>query len=275
MKTAQAGPEPAPADAEAELSRHYPKYYVVKGHLAQMLEQLAPGEVLPPERSLAEDFSTSRTTIRQALLELAIEGRLVRMQGRGTFAALPKIAQPLLLTSYTEDMRRRGMAARSKLLSVGAVPAGEELAGRLEVRPKARVLRIERLRMAGEEPMAIETTHLDAARFPRLARLLGDSVSLYAVLAEQFDVHLANAEETIETVPAPPREAELLETKVGYPMLLLSRHSRDTSGRPVEFALSFYRGDRYKFVAQLQPPVSAVPVPVRAHRSARPTRARA
>lgn len=275
MKTAQAGPEPAPADAEAELSRHYPKYYVVKGHLAQMLEQLAPGEVLPPERSLAEDFSTSRTTIRQALLELAIEGRLVRMQGRGTFAALPKIAQPLLLTSYTEDMRRRGMAARSKLLSVGAVPAGEELAGRLEVRPKARVLRIERLRMAGEEPMAIETTHLDAARFPRLARLLGDSVSLYAVLAEQFDVHLANAEETIETVPAPPREAELLETKVGYPMLLLSRHSRDTSGRPVEFALSFYRGDRYKFVAQLQPPVSAVPVPVRANRSARPTRARA
>ena len=63
------------------------------------------------------------------------------------------------------------------------------------------------------------------------------------------------AEETIETVPAPPKEAELLETTVGYPMLLLSRHSRDTSGRPVEYALSFYRGDRYKFVAQLQPPV--------------------
>ncbi|MGD0984453.1 MAG: UTRA domain-containing protein, partial [Acidimicrobiales bacterium] len=59
-----------------------------------------------------------------------------------------------------------------------------------------------------------------------------------------------------ETVPAAPREAELLDTTVGYPMLLLSRHSRDTSGRPVEFARSFYRGDRYKFVTQLQPPTT-------------------
>jgi GntR family transcriptional regulator len=113
--------------------------------------------------------------------------------------------------------------------------------------------------MASEEPMAIETTHLDASRFPGLAKRLGDSVSLYALLANDYDVHLAQAEETIETVPAPPKEAALLDTTVGYPMLLLSRHSRDTSGRPVEFAMSFYRGDRYKFVAQLSPPLGAAP----------------
>ena len=190
------------------------------------------------------------------MLELTIEGRLVREHGRGTFAARPKLAQPLQLTSYTEDMRRRGLASRSRLLSVGPVKADEELAWRLDVRPRARVLRIERLRIAREEPMAIETTHLDASRFPGLAKRLGDSVSLYALLASEYDVHLAEAEETIETVPAPPREAEMLDTTVGYPMLLLSRHSRDTLGRPVEFALSFYRGDRYKFVAQLQPPMS-------------------
>jgi GntR family transcriptional regulator len=111
--------------------------------------------------------------------------------------------------------------------------------------------------MAKDEPMALETTHLSASRFPGLAKRMGDSVSLYALLAAEYDVHLAQAEETIETVPAPPKEAELLETTVGYPMLLLSRHSRDTSGRPVEFAMSFYRGDRYKFVAQLQPPAVA------------------
>ena len=262
MRTATASRAPAvtsrDGDQRTEAGNRRPKYYVVKGHLAEMLERLSPGQTLPPERALAETFSTSRTTVRQALRELTIEGRLVRMQGRGTFAALPKIAQPLLLTSYTEDMRRRGIASRSRLLSVGPVPADEELAWRLELRPRARVLRIERLRMASDEPMAIETTHLEASRFPGLARRLGDSVSLYALLADVYGVHMAEAEETIETVPAPPREAELLNTKIGYPMLLLSRHSRDTAGRPVEFVLSYYRGDRYKFVAQLHPPEGAI-----------------
>jgi GntR family transcriptional regulator len=257
-------------DDEELAARRHPKYYVVKGHLAEMLARLAPGDALPPERALAESFSTSRTTVRQALRELAIEGRLVRMHGRGTFAALPKVAQPLQLTSYTEDMRRQGLASRSRLLSVDYVPADDQLAERLEVRRRSRVLRVKRLRLAGrplpaagtppqaepvsDEPMAIETTHLEAARFPGLAKHLGDSVSLYALLAEPYGVHLAQAEETIETVPAPPHEAELLEVTVGYPMLLLTRLSRDNAGRPVEYVTSFYRGDRYKFVAQLQPP---------------------
>jgi GntR family transcriptional regulator len=255
MKMAEPGPLPLVAGTDNDqLSRELPKYYVVKGHVSEMLAELAPGEPLLPERTLAIKFSTSRTTIRQALRELTIEGRLLRMQGRGTFAAVPKMAQPLQLTSYTEDMRRRGLASRSQLLSVGYVAADEELGWRLDVRPRARILRIERLRIASEEPMAIETTHLVSARFPGLARRLGGSVSLYELLATAYNTRLVEAEETIETVPAAPKEAELLNTTVGYPMLLLSRHSRDSSGRPVEYARSFYRGDRYKFVAHLRRP---------------------
>ena len=246
------------AVAKPAVQRHYPKYYLVKGHLSEMLAKLAPGEALPPERALAERFEASRTTVRQALRELSIEGHLVSVQGSGTFAAAPKMAQPLQLTSYTEDMRRQGLAPSSRLLSIGYIAADEELAARLGVRRGARVLRIERLRTASEEPMAIETTHLAAARFPGLARRLVGPVSLYALLAAGYGVHLAEAEETIETVPAPPREAALLETTVGYPMLLLSRHSRDGSGLPVEYVRSFYRGDRYKFVAQLKRPVEGV-----------------
>ena len=269
-------------------AKRHPKYYLVKGQLAEMLAELAPGEALPAERALAESFSTSRTTVRQALGELTVEGRLVRLQGRGTFAALPKVAQPLQLTSYTEDMRRQGLTSRSRLLSVTHMRADEDLACRLDVRRGARVLRVERLRLArwpawvafsglasasearppaeamgNDEPMAIETTHLEESRFPGLSKLLGDSVSLYALMAERYGVVLARAEETIETVPAAPREAELLEVAVGCPMLLLSRHSRDASGRPVEWVLSFYRGDRYKLVAQLMPPHPHVPPPVR------------
>lgn len=251
---------PAPSDEPAlngssePLGRQYPKYYLLKGHLSEMLARLGPGQAMPPERALAERFATSRTTVRQALQELAIEGRLVRVHGRGTFASLPKVAQPLQLTSYTEDMRRQGLISSSRLLSVGYVRADQELARRLATRPGARTLRMERLRIASEEPMALETTHLDASRFPGLRRRLARSVSLYALLADEYGAHLAEAEETIETVPARPREAELLHTPVGYPLLRLSRHSWGLSGDPVEFALSLYRGDRYKFVAELHRP---------------------
>jgi len=102
--------------------------------------------------------------------------------------------------------------------------------------------------------MALETTHLSAQRFTGLRRHLERSNSLYAVLSEKYGVTLLEAEETIETVPAPPREAHLLGTDVGLPLLLLSRHSLGEDGKPVEYVRAFYRGDRYKFVAHLQRP---------------------
>ena len=103
-------------------------------------------------------------------------------------------------------------------------------------------------------PMSIETTHLSAKRFPALRRSLVKYTSLYTALAEVYDVHLAEAEETIETSLATPREAGLLGTDVGLPMLMLSRHSLDREGQPVEWVRSVYRGDRYKFVARLKRP---------------------
>ncbi len=246
----------AAKDAVSERTPRIPKYYRLKRHLLEITETLAPGSPVPPERTLALDFDTSRTTVRQALQELVVEGRLERIQGKGTFVAKPKVAQALQLTSYTEDMRAQGLEPTSRLLEIGYVPASDELAGRLDIRAGGRVLRIQRLRLASGEPMAIETTHLSARRFPGLRSHLAKYTSLYNALAEVYDVHLAEAEETIETALAAPHEAELLDTDVGLPLLLLSRHSRDNEGNPVEWVKSVYRGDRYKFVARLQRPVN-------------------
>lgn len=231
-----------------------PKYYRLKRHLLEMTETLPPGTPVPPERTLAADFDTSRTTVRQALQELVVEGRLERIQGKGTFVAKPKVTQALQLTSYTEDMKAQGLEPTSQLLDIGYVTTDDRLAGLLDIATGGRVLRIERLRLASGEPMAIETTHLSAKRFPALRRSLVKYTSLYTALAEVYDVHLAEAEETIETSLATPREAGLLGTDVGLPMLMLSRHSLDASGEPVEWVRSVYRGDRYKFVARLQRP---------------------
>jgi GntR family transcriptional regulator len=231
-----------------------PKYYRLKRHLLEMTETLPPGTPVPPERTLAAEFDTSRTTVRQALQELVVEGRLERIQGKGTFVAKPKVSQALQLTSYTEDMKAQGLEPTSQLLDIGYVTADDRLAGLLDIAAGGRVLRIERLRLASGEPMAIETTHLSAKRFPALRRSLVKYTSLYTALAEVYDVRPAEAEETIETSLATPREAGLLGTDVGLPMLMLSRHSRDASGEPVEWVRSVYRGDRYKFVARLQRP---------------------
>jgi GntR family transcriptional regulator len=231
-----------------------PKYYTLKRHLLELTRTMPHGSPVPPERTLAQDFDTSRTTVRQALQELVVEGRLERIQGKGTFVAKPKVSQALQLTSYTEDMRAQGLEPTSRLLDIGYVTADDRLAGRLGMDTGGRVLRIERLRLASGEPMAIETTHLSARRFPSLRRSLTRYSSLYAALAEVYGVRLAEAEETIETALATPREAGLLGTDVGLPMLMLSRHSIDTAGEPVEWVRSVYRGDRYKFVARLRRP---------------------
>jgi GntR family transcriptional regulator len=244
----------AAKEAVSERTPRIPKYYRLKRHLLEITETLAPGSPVPPERTLALDFDTSRTTVRQALAELVVEGRLERIQGKGTFVAKPKVAQALQLTSYTEDMRAQGLEPASRLLEIGYVPASDELAQRLDIKAGGRVLRIQRLRLASGEPMAIETTHLSARRFPGLRRHLAKYSSLYNALAEVYDVHLAEAEETIETALAAPHEAGLLDTDVGLPLLLLSRHSRDDAGAPVEWVKSVYRGDRYKFVARLRRP---------------------
>jgi GntR family transcriptional regulator len=231
-----------------------PKYYRIKQQVLEMTQSLGPGSTMPSERLLAVLLGTSRTTIRRALRELVGEGRLDRVQGKGTFVAQPKLYRTLQLTSHTEDMLAQGLEPASRVLDIGEVAAGEKLAALLCIGVGERVLRIERLRLAGGDPMAIETTHLSTRRFPRLRRSLTTYPSLYTALAEVYGVHLAEADETIETSLSSPREAQLLATDVGLPMLLLSRHSRDAEGTPVEWVRSVYRGSRYKFVAALRRP---------------------
>ena len=228
-----------------------PKYYMVKRHLLQAIESLEPGSPVPAERDLAAELGTTRTTVRQASLDLVAEGRLVRLHGSGTYVAEPKMTWPLHLASFTAQAAANGFNASTQLLAIQRIRANGSVASRLGVEVSARVYRIERLRLANDRPIAVETSHLSADRFPQLTRYVRRESSLYAVLDRVYGVVPVSAEESISTMPAPPREAALLGADTGSPMFSVGRHSFDRSEQPVEWVTSWYRGDRVILLANL------------------------
>lgn len=231
-----------------------PLYTQLKERIWEMVEsgQLKPGDQVPSERELCERYSISRMTCRQALNDLVTEGLLYRMQGRGTFVSSPKVTQELLsLTGFTEDMLSRGLVPETRVLTVEVVPASKKVAAYMNLAMGERVIRLERLRLAGGQPMCLEQGHLPESRVPALEKRRDLDGSLYRLLAGVYDLRLARAHETLEAVAAREREAEVLEVAAGSPLLLLERVTWDAEGGAVEYVRSFYRGDRYRFHTEL------------------------
>src|SRR5438034_6523815 len=125
-----------------------------------IIERMDVGNAIPSERQLSADLGVSRLTVRAALDDLAREGYLVRRRGAGTFVSEPKIAQELTMTSFTDDMRRRGMRPTSRTLELRVAPAGARLGRLLRASPSEPIVVARRLRLADGETMAIETLHV-------------------------------------------------------------------------------------------------------------------
>ncbi|GAA1854300.1 GntR family transcriptional regulator [Pseudonocardia ailaonensis] len=227
-----------------------PKYYLAKIEIVGLVDELGEGAAVPSERELAARFGIARETVRQALQELLVEGRIRRRHGRATVVAGPKIVQPLSIESYTEGVRRQGRTPGRALVALESQPADPVQAGHLEIEPGAELLHLERILLSDDEPMGLESTFLPAARFPLLRTDFDPGTSLYAYI-RGTGVTFHRATEHIETVLASPREADLLGTGPALPMLLLNRVSWDPQGRPIERVRSLFRGDRFSLVAEL------------------------
>jgi len=228
-----------------------PRYYAVKVELLAVIAELGEGAVLPTERELVERFEVSRATVRQAVGELVLEGRLSRRQGSGTYVAAPKLIQPLALVSYTEGLRRQGIRPGRSVITLERRLAGSALAADLQVTSDAEVIHIERVLLADDERVGLESTYLLSERFPTLLEVFDPEQSLYACLSEKLGQVFDGAEERVETVLATPREALLIGTNPALPMLLMHRVSWGPDGRPFERVRSLYRGDRLAFMTRL------------------------
>ncbi|MDI5962427.1 GntR family transcriptional regulator [Streptomyces sp. SL54] len=230
-----------------------PKYYAVKARVEVLIADLGEGGLLPTERELAADFGVARETVRQALRELLIQGR-VRRKGRGTVVAEPKLVQPLSTASYTEGVRQQGRVPGRHLVGLERLHADVALAAELRLEAGAPVWHMERVLLADDERVGLESTYLAVARVPHLERDFAPDASFYAFLRERLGVEPTVVDERIETVLATPREALLIGTPPALPMLLLHRSSSDAEGRPLERVRSLYRGDRFSFTVRLSRP---------------------
>ncbi|MCH0540449.1 GntR family transcriptional regulator [Streptomyces sp. MUM 203J] len=240
----------APVRAGIPEHGRVPKYYAVKAQLVALIDELSEGAALPTERDLAIRCRVSRETVRQALRELLLEGRL-RRRGRGTVVAGPKLEQPLSLASYTEGVRLQGRRPGRSLIGLDRLAASGALAAGLDVPEGASVWHMERVLLADDERVGLESTYIAVARAPRLDAEFDPDSSFYGYLRERLGLALGDAEERVETVLATPREALLIGTPPALPMLLLHRLSRDTGRRPLERVRTLYRGDRFSFTTRL------------------------
>jgi GntR family transcriptional regulator len=227
------------------------KQVLTRQRVLELIDQLQVGQAIPSERRLSSELGISRLTVRAALDDLVRDGYLERRHGAGTFVSEPKIAQQLTLTSFSEDMRRRGMVAGSRTIELREIHAGAAVGRALNISPDARVMLIRRLRLADGEPMALETLHVPAAVVPGLTREVLENSSFYDLLEREYGVVIANGTQTIEPTVTNEEESELLSVPLHSPAFLFERTSRSDEGETVEFVRSLYRGDRYRLVAEL------------------------
>ena len=216
-----------------------------------LIERLVVGDSIPSERQLSVDLGMSRLTVRAALDELVREGYLVRRRGAGTFVSEPKIAQELTMTSFTDDMRQRGLNPASRTLEVQVISAGARLGRLLHVSPSEPVFLAKRLRLADHETMAIEELHVRESLVPGLTGRDLEEQSFYELLRGRFGVTPVSGVQTVEPTVTNEEESELLGVPLHSPAFLFERITKAASGEIVEYVRSIYRGDRYRLVSEL------------------------
>src|ERR671914_855245 len=219
-----------------------------------LTEPMEVGAAIPSERQLSAELGVSRLTLRAALEDLAREGYLVRRRGAGTFVSEPKITQELTMTSFTDDMRRRGMRPASRTLELRTSPAGARLGRILHVSPSEPIVIASRLRLADGETMAIETLHVRERHVPGLTAEDLESASFYELLLDRYGIVIAGGTQTIEPTVTDEEESRALGVPLHSPAFRFERVTHTGDGEIVEFVESTYRGDRYRLVTALGPP---------------------
>jgi GntR family transcriptional regulator len=234
------------------IDRHspIPIYYQLAELIRDQVRQgeLQPGDQLSAERILADRYAISRMTVRQAITYLVREGVVVARHGLGTFVAAPKLTHDALhLLGFTEEMMRQGGTAASQVLEQARITPPSRIGASLQLQAGAEVVRIVRLRLAGQAPLLLETSCVAAALCPGLEDEDLTRQSLYSVLEQRYGLQPRRARQSLEATVANAYEAALFDIAPGTAMFLLEGIAYDSHERAIEHFKAIYRGDRFKF----------------------------
>jgi GntR family transcriptional regulator len=220
-----------------------------------ILDAIDAGEWLPESRIASENelcarFGVSRTTARRAIADLVHEGVLVTVGGKGTFVADRPLRQELRpLVGFQDDLRAQNIEVRSVLLDLSRVEAPPELAADLEIGDFSPVVRLRRLRLADDQPLAVQTSFLPEHLCPGLLRLDFEGRSLYRTLRDDYGLNLVDGSTVIQAALAEPEEAELLGLPPLGPVLRTIQTTRLAGGRVIERCEASFHGDRFRLTA--------------------------
>ena len=240
----------APLDREL----YVPLYHQLKEILLREIQtgRIRPGDRLPSEEGLAATYDVSLITVRRTLGDLAAAGLLRRERGRGTFVAQPPVLQgPRELTSFSEEMRKRGLRPSSAVLEKRITEADLSIAAELKLTPGSDVFTLRRLRLADHEPMGVQTVYIPLSIAPGLVNEDLSGSSLYEILQWKFGLVPVHARETHAAITVGEEDAAVLRVPAGSPALSAKRLSFLPGGRPFELTYSVMRGDRYEIVLDL------------------------
>ena len=232
-----------------------PRYFQLKEIMRERIRsgEWKPGELIPSERELSEKYGISRMTARQAITELVNEGLFYREQGKGTFVSQRKITQQLIhLTGFTEDIRARGQRPGTKVLSATMHPADEETAEKLHINPGTPIFRLQRLRLADDEPLAIELSQISFKGCEGLLKEDLENNSLYRLLEAKYGLALMEADQELEAGLTGSEEAQLLKISVASPVLFTRRITYTDRNQPIEYAKAVYCGNKYTFYTHMK-----------------------
>ncbi|WP_104165091.1 GntR family transcriptional regulator [Arthrobacter sp. SX1312] len=230
-----------------------PKHVQLRESLRRYIRRFGePGAGIPSERALGSYYGVARMTVRHAIDALVAEEVLERVVGLGTFVARSKMDLHMKMTSYTEEMIRRGMVPDARVLSFEQQGASPLVARELRIEIGQPVVRFRRQLLADGEPMSVDENFIPSHRVPGI---LDDPppTSLYNVLSEKYGLVMEWGEDTIEATAASPSIARLLNVEMNAPLLRIQRHAY-VARTMVDYSVSYYRADRYKLWVPLQRP---------------------
>ncbi len=232
-----------------------PLYRQIEADLRERIRtgSLRPGAQVAPEPELMAEYGVSRATVRQALAGLVAEGLLEIRRGLGTYVTAPRFEHMIGgFYSFSREIERHGLTPGTNVLGLWAEPAADAVAEALGVPAGAMVFALRRLRLAGPDPLVVETSHLPVARFPGLERVDFSRVRLYDTLLHDYGCRPTRARETFEPILLTADEATLLHQRRGEPALRVERIAFDQDDLPIEFCRSTVRGDRYRYSVELR-----------------------